>query len=45
VRSPIRLSRTPVRHTLPPPELDEDGAALRRWLADPVPPGQPPLPT
>jgi crotonobetainyl-CoA:carnitine CoA-transferase CaiB-like acyl-CoA transferase len=31
-RHPIRFSRTPARYELPPPELDEHGAALRRWL-------------
>jgi crotonobetainyl-CoA:carnitine CoA-transferase CaiB-like acyl-CoA transferase len=35
VRSPLRLSATPVRHRLPPPELDEDGTELRRWLSEP----------
>lgn len=33
--NPIRLSRTPVRYPLPPPELDEHGAELRAWLATP----------
>src|SRR3954447_1231014 len=33
-RHPIRLSRTPARHELPPPELDEHGEELRKWLAD-----------
>lgn len=32
IRSPLRLSGTPVRHRLPPPELDGDGEELRRWL-------------
>ena len=31
-RHPITLSATPARYTLPPPELDEHGAELRRWL-------------
>jgi crotonobetainyl-CoA:carnitine CoA-transferase CaiB-like acyl-CoA transferase len=31
-RHPIRLSRTPARHELPPPGLDEHGEALRAWL-------------
>jgi crotonobetainyl-CoA:carnitine CoA-transferase CaiB-like acyl-CoA transferase len=35
VRSPIGLSETPVRHRLPPPELDGDGEQLRRWLTAP----------
>jgi crotonobetainyl-CoA:carnitine CoA-transferase CaiB-like acyl-CoA transferase len=34
-RHPIRLSRTPARHELPPPELDEHGEALRAWLCPP----------
>jgi crotonobetainyl-CoA:carnitine CoA-transferase CaiB-like acyl-CoA transferase len=35
IRNPIRLSRTPTRHELPPPELDEHGAQLRAWLTEP----------
>lgn len=31
-RHPIRFSATPVDYTLPPPELDEHGAELRKWL-------------
>jgi crotonobetainyl-CoA:carnitine CoA-transferase CaiB-like acyl-CoA transferase len=34
-RHPIRLSRTPARHELPPPGLDEHGDALRAWLCSP----------
>jgi crotonobetainyl-CoA:carnitine CoA-transferase CaiB-like acyl-CoA transferase len=34
-RHPIRFSETPVAYTLPPPELDEHGAELRRWLTGP----------
>ena len=34
-RHPIRLSRTPAVHELPPPDLDEHGAQLREWLAAP----------
>ena len=34
-RHPIRLSRTPAVHELPPPDLDEHGAQLRDWLAAP----------
>ena len=34
-RHPIRLSRTPARHELPPPELDEHGDELRAWLCAP----------
>jgi crotonobetainyl-CoA:carnitine CoA-transferase CaiB-like acyl-CoA transferase len=35
IRNPIRFSRTPTRHELPPPALDEHGAQLRAWLTDP----------
>jgi crotonobetainyl-CoA:carnitine CoA-transferase CaiB-like acyl-CoA transferase len=31
-RHPIRFSQTPVSYSLPPPELDEHGEALRKWL-------------
>ncbi|GAA3156567.1 MULTISPECIES: CaiB/BaiF CoA transferase family protein [Nonomuraea] len=31
-RNPIRFSETPVSYTLPPPELDEHGTELRKWL-------------
>ncbi|HEX4811479.1 MAG TPA: CoA transferase [Nonomuraea sp.] len=44
-RNPIRFSETPVGYTLPPPELDEHGAELRKWLAapaGPLPGGGPP---
>ena len=34
-RNPIRFSATPVRYRLPPPELDEHGAELRKWLSTP----------
>ncbi|MGP4029413.1 CaiB/BaiF CoA transferase family protein [Actinomadura sp. 3N407] len=34
-RHPIRFSRTPVTYRLPPPGLDEHGAELRKWLAEP----------
>jgi crotonobetainyl-CoA:carnitine CoA-transferase CaiB-like acyl-CoA transferase len=33
-RNPVRFSATPVSYRLPPPELDEHGADLRRWLTD-----------
>ncbi|WP_199431989.1 CaiB/BaiF CoA transferase family protein [Qaidamihabitans albus] len=33
-RHPVRFSETPVSYRLPPPELDEHGAALRKWLGD-----------
>ncbi|MGI6873110.1 CaiB/BaiF CoA transferase family protein [Amycolatopsis sp. 3B14] len=31
-RHPIRFSATPVSYRLPPPELDEHGAEIRKWL-------------
>jgi crotonobetainyl-CoA:carnitine CoA-transferase CaiB-like acyl-CoA transferase len=31
-RNPIRFSDTPATYELPPPELDEHGDELRRWL-------------
>jgi crotonobetainyl-CoA:carnitine CoA-transferase CaiB-like acyl-CoA transferase len=34
-RHPIRFSETPVTYRLPPPELDEHGAELRKWLSTP----------
>jgi crotonobetainyl-CoA:carnitine CoA-transferase CaiB-like acyl-CoA transferase len=34
-RHPIRFSETPVTYRLPPPELDEHGAELRKWLSAP----------
>lgn len=34
-RHPIRFSATPVRYELPPPEHDEHGAELRKWLTTP----------
>ncbi|CAM5276873.1 CaiB/BaiF CoA transferase family protein [Streptomyces aurantiogriseus] len=33
-RHPIRFSETPAVYRLPPPELDEHGAELRKWLQD-----------
>jgi crotonobetainyl-CoA:carnitine CoA-transferase CaiB-like acyl-CoA transferase len=33
-RHPITFSRTPAQYTLPPPELDEHGTELRKWLAE-----------
>ena len=33
--SPLGLERTPPRVSLPPPELDEHGESIRRWLATP----------
>lgn len=33
-RHPIRFSETPAAYRLPPPELDEHGAELRKWLED-----------
>jgi crotonobetainyl-CoA:carnitine CoA-transferase CaiB-like acyl-CoA transferase len=32
-RHPITFSATAARYELPPPELDEHGAELRKWLA------------
>jgi crotonobetainyl-CoA:carnitine CoA-transferase CaiB-like acyl-CoA transferase len=34
-RHPIRFSATPVGYRLPPPELDEHGVELRKWLSTP----------
>ncbi|MFM9445558.1 CaiB/BaiF CoA transferase family protein [Streptomyces acidiscabies] len=34
-RHPISFSTTPARYELPPPELDEHGPELRKWLAGP----------
>jgi crotonobetainyl-CoA:carnitine CoA-transferase CaiB-like acyl-CoA transferase len=31
-RHPIRFSATPASYALPPPELDEHGAEIRKWL-------------
>jgi crotonobetainyl-CoA:carnitine CoA-transferase CaiB-like acyl-CoA transferase len=33
-RHPIRFSATPVSYALPPPELDEHGAEIRKWLGE-----------
>jgi crotonobetainyl-CoA:carnitine CoA-transferase CaiB-like acyl-CoA transferase len=33
-RHPITLSATPASYRLPPPELDEHGEELRRWLSE-----------
>jgi crotonobetainyl-CoA:carnitine CoA-transferase CaiB-like acyl-CoA transferase len=35
VRHPITFSATPASYRLPPPTLDEHGAEIRRWLAEP----------
>jgi len=35
IRNPIGLSATPAQYRLPPPELDEHGTQIRRWLAGP----------
>ena len=32
-RHPITFSATPAAYTLPPPELDEHGTEIRKWLA------------
>jgi crotonobetainyl-CoA:carnitine CoA-transferase CaiB-like acyl-CoA transferase len=37
VRHPIRFSDTPADYRLPPPALDQHGAEMRRWLAEPAP--------
>jgi crotonobetainyl-CoA:carnitine CoA-transferase CaiB-like acyl-CoA transferase len=34
VRHPITFSETPADYRLPPPDLDEHGEGIRRWLAD-----------
>jgi crotonobetainyl-CoA:carnitine CoA-transferase CaiB-like acyl-CoA transferase len=36
IRNAIGLSATPSHYRLPPPELDEHGAEIRRWLAGPA---------
>jgi crotonobetainyl-CoA:carnitine CoA-transferase CaiB-like acyl-CoA transferase len=33
-RHPIRFSATPVSYALPPPELNEHGEEIRKWLGD-----------
>ena len=38
VRNPITFSETPPAYRLPPPALDQHGAELRRWLAEPARP-------
>jgi crotonobetainyl-CoA:carnitine CoA-transferase CaiB-like acyl-CoA transferase len=38
VRNPIRFSETPPAYRLPPPDLDEHGEEIRRWLATPEEP-------
>jgi crotonobetainyl-CoA:carnitine CoA-transferase CaiB-like acyl-CoA transferase len=35
-RHPIRFSTTPAVYRLPPPDLDEHGDELRRWLSTPT---------
>jgi crotonobetainyl-CoA:carnitine CoA-transferase CaiB-like acyl-CoA transferase len=37
VRHPITFSETPASYRLPPPDLDQHGAEIRRWLAIPDP--------
>ncbi len=34
MRHPVTFSATPPRYDLPPPELDEQGAEIRAWLAN-----------
>jgi crotonobetainyl-CoA:carnitine CoA-transferase CaiB-like acyl-CoA transferase len=36
VRNPITFSATQPEYRLPPPSLDEHGAEIRRWLAEPA---------
>jgi crotonobetainyl-CoA:carnitine CoA-transferase CaiB-like acyl-CoA transferase len=36
VRNPITFSATPPGYRLPPPNLDEHGDELRRWLSSPA---------
>jgi crotonobetainyl-CoA:carnitine CoA-transferase CaiB-like acyl-CoA transferase len=36
MRHPIGFSVTPPRYDLPPPGLDEHGAEIRAWLAEPI---------
>ena len=36
VRNPITFSATAPAYRLPPPTLDQHGAELRRWLAEPA---------
>jgi crotonobetainyl-CoA:carnitine CoA-transferase CaiB-like acyl-CoA transferase len=35
IRHPITFSRTPARHTLPPPALGQDNEQIRAWLSQP----------
>jgi crotonobetainyl-CoA:carnitine CoA-transferase CaiB-like acyl-CoA transferase len=35
-RNPITFSETPARYERPPPALDEHGAEIRAWLAEPA---------
>jgi hypothetical protein len=41
VRSPLRLSGTPVEHRRRPPRLGEHDAELRAWLSEDPPPSAP----
>ena len=41
IRHPLAFSRTPPRHDLPPPGLDEHGETIRAWLAATGSPGEP----
>ncbi|MEO2132693.1 MAG: carnitine dehydratase [Microbacterium sp. 69-7] len=34
IRNPITFSRTPATYRTAPPDLDQDSAAIRRWLQD-----------
>jgi len=35
IRNPVGLSATPASYRLPPPEPDEHGSQIHRWLAGP----------
>lgn len=37
IRNPVTYSATPPQYVLPPPDLDEHGAAIRAWLQEPWP--------
>ena len=36
IRNPIRFSESEPSYRLPPPSVDEHGAAIRRWLSEPA---------
>jgi hypothetical protein len=37
MRHPVTFSKTPASYPLAPPELDEQGAEIREWLAQSSP--------